>query len=171
MEKDDIHEIMDEAEYDELKREMNELAQETTTENIDRFCKSNLHYFDEEQKFTCERCWQKKRCSAPGASNCKEVDGHTICGRCYRAFRNWFEKTNNDDGLPYKFSTDRDEREKRLSDLSKMFSLIHENFGFRDFGSGGVDWKKGIDWDRYHKKRRGRFKKDELSDEGKEDLK
>ena len=35
VEKDEIHDLMDEAEYDELEREMNELAQKTTRENID----------------------------------------------------------------------------------------------------------------------------------------
>ena len=40
---------------------------------------------------------------------------------------------------------------------------MKEDFGFRD--------KKGIDLDRYHKQRRGCFKKDELSEDEKEDLK
>ena len=173
--KSDFKKNMDELkrEYDELKREANGLAQGITTENLDRFCKRNLDSVDEEQKFTCEKCGERKRSHAPGASNCKEVDGHKICAICYRAFRNWFVKTDKKlDGFWVgNDKLSRDEREKRLSDLSKMFSLIHENFGFRDSGSGWVDWKKGIDWDRYHKKRRGRFKKDELSDEEKDDLK
>ena len=57
----------------------------------------------------------------------------------------------------------RDEREKKLEELYKKVSWMKENFGFRD--------KKGIDWDRYNKKRRGRFKKDELAEDEKEDLK
>ena len=165
VEKDEIHDLMDEAEYDELEREMNELAQKTTRENIDEFCKRNLDSVDRRQKFTCEKCGQEKRKSAPGASNYKEVDGHGICGRCYRAFRNWFEKTDKklDDSWVANDKLSRDEREKKLNDIYKKVSWMKDNFGFRD--------KKGIDWDRYHKKRRGRFKKDELSDDEKDELK
>jgi len=165
--KSDFKKKMDklQREYDKLQRECDGLAQGITTENIDEFCKRNLDSVDEEKKFTCEKCGERKRRSAPGASNCKEVDGHTICGRCYRDFRNWFVKTDKklDDFWVGNDKLSRDEREKRLGDLHKKISWMKKNFGFRD--------KKGIDWERYHKKRRGRFKKDELSDDEKEDLK
>ena len=160
-----LQDLVDDAEYDKLEREVNGLAQGITTENIDEFCKRNLDSVDEKNKFTCEKCGERKRRSAPGASNCKEVDGYTICGRCYRDFRNWFVKTDKklDDFWVENDKLSRDEREKKLGDLHKKISWMKENFGFRD--------KKGIDWNRYHKKRRGRFKKDELSDEEKDDLK
>ena len=144
---------------------MTGLAQGITTENIDEFCKRNLDSVDDENKFTCEKCGERKRRSAPGASNCKEVDGHTICAICYRAFRNWFVKTDKklDDFWVENDKLSRNQREKRLRDLHKELEKMKEDFGFRD--------KKGIDWDRYHKQRRGRFKKDELSEDEKEDLK
>jgi len=152
-------------EYDGLKRECDGLAQGITTENIDEFCKRNLDSVDDENKFTCEKCGERKRRSAPGASNCKEVDGHTICAICYRAFRNWFVKTNKklDNFWVENDKLSRNQREKKLRDLHKELEKMKEDFGFRD--------KKGIDWDRYHKQRRGRFKKDELSEDEKEDLK
>ena len=291
MEKDEIHDLMDEADHeDDFERKMGELAseyheivdeaQKITTENIDEFTRRNLDRVNRREKFTCEKCGIEKRSSAPGVNNRKEVDGHVICGRRYRAFKNWFEKTNRKldefwdenvrkgtwDGGPIdpsvkegisrlirdyslpngqidwdKFHRARkkmkdhkkdrqnkltkkkcrwgfdgcdcmqeccnkcerlvdndsakifkdygicrkcyedepnideiykdesiqpkgwDEREKRLSDVHKKIDELKKNFGFRD--------KKGIDWNRYHKKRRGRFKKDELSDEEKDDLK
>ena len=291
MEKDEIHDLMDEADHeDDFERKMGELAseyheivdeaQKITTENIDRFTRRNLDRVDRREKFTCEKCGIEKRSSAPGVNNRKEVDGHVICGRCYRAFKNWFEKTNRkldefwdenvrkgtwdggpidpsvkegirrlmrDYSLPngqidwdkfhrarkkmkdhkkdrqnkltkkkcrwgfdgcdcmqeccnkcerlvdndsakifkdygicrkcyedepnideiYKDETIQpkgwDEREKRLSDVHKKIDELKKNFGFSN--------KKGIDWDRYHKQRRGRFKKDEISDDEKEDLK
>jgi len=152
-------------EYDELKREHVGLAQGITTENLDEFCKRNLDSVDDENKFTCEKCGERKRRSAPGASNCKEVDGHTICAICYRAFRNWFVKPNKklDNFWVENDKLSRNKREKKLRDLYKKLEKMKEEFGFRD--------KKGIDWDRYHKQRRGRFKKDELSEDEKEDLK
>jgi len=292
MEKDEIHDLMDEADHeDDFERKMGELvseydeivdeAQKITTENIDEFTRRNLDRVNRREKFTCEKCGIEKRSSAPGVNNRKEVDGHVICGRCYRAFKNWFERTDKKlddfwdekyvrkgtwDGGPIdpsvkegisrlirdyslpngqidwdKFHRARkkmkdhkkdrqnkltkkkcrwgfdgcdcmqeccnkcerlvdndsakifkdygicrkcyedepnideiykdesiqpkgwDKREKRLSDVHKKIDELKKNFGFRD--------KKGIDWDRHHKKRRGRFKKDELSEDEKEDLK
>ena len=105
VEKDEIHGLMDEADHeDDFERKMRELAseyneivdeaQEITTENIDRFTRRNLDRVDRREKFTCEKCGIEKRSSAPGVNNRIEVDGHVICARCYRAFRNWFEKTD-----------------------------------------------------------------------------
>ena len=292
VENDEIHGLMDEADdEDDFERKMGELAseyheivdeaQKITTENIDEFTRRNLDRVDRREKFTCEKCGIEKRSSAPGVNNRKEVDGHVICGRCYRAFKNWFERTDKklddfwdekyvrkgtwdggpidpsvkegisrlirDYSLPngqidwdkfhrarkkmkdhkkdrqnkltkkkcrwgfdgcdcmqeccnkcerlvdndsakifkdygicrkcyedepnidkiYKDETIQpkgwDEREKRLSDVHKKIDELKKNFGFSN--------KKGIDWDRYHKQRRGRFKKDEISDDEKEDLK
>ena len=47
------------------------------------------------QKFTCERCGILKVRSAPGVSNYKEVDGHKICGWCYRGFKHWMERVKD----------------------------------------------------------------------------
>ena len=82
-----------------------------------------------------------------------------ICRKCYEDEPN-IDKIYKDETIQPK---GWDEREKRLSDVHKKIDELKKNFGFRD--------KKRIDWNRYHKKRRGRFKKDELSDEDKDDLK
>ena len=164
IEKDEIHELMDETnepeeyhgsfdelvrENDELKKEKFDLAQKITTENIDRFSRRNLSSVDEEKKFTCEKCGILKRKSAPGVNNCKEVDGHKICGRCYRAFQNWFEKTNAEDwdALLWNLWVGRginrwNKKDKRVWDGSNWISKVKE-----------------------------RYRKEELSDEEKENLK
>ena len=82
-----------------------------------------------------------------------------ICRKCYEDEPNIDEIYKDETIQPKGW----DEREKRLSDVHKKIDELKKNFGFRD--------KKRIDWNRYHKKRRGRFKKDELSDEDKDDLK
>ena len=108
VENDEIHDVMESYDQehnehkDDFERKMRELvseydeivdeAQKITTENIDRFTRRNLDSVDRREKFTCEKCGIEKRSSAPGANNRIEVDGHVICARCYRAFKNWFEK-------------------------------------------------------------------------------
>ena len=105
VENDEIHKLIDEADHeDDFERKMSELASEydemddgaqgITTEDIDKFARRNLDRVDRREKFTCEKCGLVKRKSAPGVSNYKEIDGHKICGRGYRACKNWVEKTN-----------------------------------------------------------------------------
>ena len=192
MEKDEIDDVMEEGNeaeefqgrYDELVREYDELQKESdeiqkiTTENIDRFTRRNLDSVDRREKFTCEKCGIEKRRSAPGVSNYKEVDGHKICGRCYRAFKNWFEKTNK------KLDDFWDEKHVRKGtwDGGPIDPSVKEGIRrlMRDYSlpDGQIDWKK------FHRVRRKlkedqkkerrnkeRYRKDELSDEDKEDLK
>ena len=165
--------------YDELVREYDEIvdeAQKITTENIDRFTRSNLDRVDRREKFTCEKCGIEKRSSAPGANNRKEVDGHVICGRCYRAFKNWFEKTNRKlDGF-----WDENVR-KGTWDGGPIDPSVKEGIRrlMRDYSLPNGQ----IDWDKFHRARKKmkdhkkdrhnkeRFRRDELSDEEKEDLK
>ena len=177
---------MDEFEgrYDELVREYDEIIKETdeaqkiTTENIDRFTRRNLDSIDRREKFTCEKCGIEKRRSAPGVSNYKEVDGHKICGRCYRAFKNWFEKTNR------KLDEFWDEKYVRKGtwDGGPIDPSVKEGIRrlMRDYSlpNGQIDWK------RFHMARRKlkenqkkdrrnkeRYNKNELSDDEKENLK
>ena len=171
--------------YDELVREYDEIIKETdeaqkiTTENIDRFTRRNLDSIDRREKFTCEKCGIEKRRSAPGVSNYKEVDGHKICGRCYRAFKNWFEKTNK------KLDDFWDEKHVRRGtwdggpiDKAKTNAFVRKLMRDYSLPDGQIDWKK------FHRARREiekrlrkerhnkeRYRKDELSDEEKEDLK
>ena len=189
VEKDEIHELMDEADHeDDFERKMRELvseydeivdgAQEITTENIDKFTRSDIDRVDRREKFTCEKCGIEKRRSAPGVSNYKEVDGHKMCGRCYRAFKNWFEKTDR------KLDEFWDEKYVRKGtwDGGPIDPSVKEGIRrlMRDYSlpNGQIDWK------RFHMARRKlkenqkkdrrnkeRYRKDELSDEEKEDLK
>ncbi len=193
MEKDEIDDVMEEGNeaeefqgrYDELVREYDELQKESdeiqkiTTENIDRFTRRNLDSVDRREKFTCEKCGIEKRRSAPGVSNYKEVDGHKICGRCYRAFKNWFEKTNK------KLDDFWDEKHVRRGtwdggpiDKAKTNAFVRKLMRDYSLPDGQIDWKK------FHRARREiekrlrkerhnkeRYRKDELSDEEKEDLK
>ena len=188
VEKDEIHGLMDEADHeDDFERKMGELAseydeivdeaQKITTENIDRFTRSNLDRVDRREKFTCEKCGIEKRSSAPGANNRKEVDGHVICARCYRAFKNWFEKTNR------KLDEFWDKKVRKGTwDGGPIDPSIKESIRrlMRDYSlpNGQIDWKK------FHRARRKmkqhqkkdrrnkeRYNKNELSDEEKDDLK
>ena len=193
VENDEIHELIDEVDadeeyhsrYDELVREYDEIIKETdeaqkiTTENIDRFTRRNLDSIDRREKFTCEKCGIEKRRSAPGVSNYKEVDGHKICGRCYRAFKNWFEKTNK------KLDDFWDEKHVRKGtwdggpiDKAKTNAFVRKLMRDYSLPDGQIDWKK------FHRARREiekrlrkerhnkeRYRKDELSDEEKEGLK
>ena len=204
MEKDEIHDLMDEAEpeddfegkmdelvseYDELTKKCDELekenfdmAQKITSENVDRFTRRNLDNIDRRQKFTCEKCGIEKRKSTPGVSNYKEVDGHKICGRCYRAFKNWFEKTNrrldefwnkeNEKGSYQNGYTDGGPIDKKK--MQEFVGRLMRDYSLPD---GQIDWKK------FHRIRRKikedqkkdrdnkkRYRKDELSDEERDDL-
>ena len=188
VENDEIHDVMDEADHeDDFERKMRELvseydeivdeAQKITTENIDRFTRRNLDSVDRREKFTCEKCGIEKRRSAPGVSNYKEVDGHKICGRCYRAFKNWFEKTNR------KLDEFWDENVRKGTwDGGPIDPSVKEGIRrlMRDYSlpNGQIDWKK------FHRARRKmkehqkkdrrnkeRYNKNELSDDEKEDLK
>ena len=188
MEKDEIHRAMDESDHeDDFERKMGELvseydeivdeAQKITTENIDRFTRSNLDSVDRREKFTCEKCGIEKRRSAPGVSNYKEVDGHGICGNCYRAFRNWFEKTDKklDEFWDKKYVR------KGTWDGGPIDPSVKEGIRrlMRDYSlpNGQIDWKKfhrARKKMKAHKKERRnkeRYRKDELSDEEKDDLK
>ena len=160
-------------------RKLDELAQEHTSWNTDRFTRRNLDRVDRREKFTCEKCGLVKRKSAPGVSNYKEIDGHEICGRCYRAFKNWFEKTNR------KLDEFWDEKYVRKGtwdggpiDKAKTNAFVRKLMRDYSLPDGQIDWKK------FHKARREiekrlrkerhnkeRYRKDELSDEEKEDLK
>ena len=188
MENDEIHDVMDEADHeDDFERKMRELAseydeivdeaQKITTENIDRFTRSNLDRVDRREKFTCEKCGIEKRSSAPGVNNRKEVDGHVICGRCYRAFKNWFEKTNR------KLDEFWDENVRKGTwDGGPIDPSVKESIRrlMRDYSLPNGQ----IDWDKFHRARRKmkehqtkdrrnkeRYNKNELSDDEKEDLK
>ena len=187
VENDEIHDVMDEADHeDDFERKMRELAseydeivdeaQKITTENIDRFTRSNLDRVDRREKFTCEKCGIEKRSSAPGVNNRKEVDGHVICGRCYRAFKNWFEKTNR------KLDEFWDENVRKGTwDGGPIDPSVKEGVRrlMRDYSLPNGQ----IDWDKFHRARKKmkdhkkerrnkeRFRKDELSDDEKEDLK
>ena len=188
VENDEIHDVMDEADHeDDFERKMGELAseydeivdeaQKITTENIDRFTRSNLDRVDRREKFTCEKCGIEKRSSAPGVNNRKEVDGHVICGRCYRALQNWFEKTNR------KLDEFWDEKVRKGTwDGGPIDPSIKESIRrlMRDYSLPNGQ----IDWDKVHRARRimkehqtkdtrnkERYRKDELSDEEKEGLK
>ena len=188
MEQDEIHDVMDEADHeDDFERKMRELAseydeivdeaQKITTENIDRFTRRNLDSVDRREKFTCEKCGIEKRSSAPGVNNRKEVDGHVICGRCYRAFKNWFEKTNR------KLDEFWDEKVRKGTwDGGPIDPSIKEGIRrlMRDYSLPNGQ----IDWDKFHRARRKmkqhqekdrrnkeRYNKNELSDDEKEDLK
>ena len=176
---------MDEFEgrYDELVREYDEIIKETdeaqkiTTENIDRFTRRNLDSVNRREKFTCEKCGIEKRKSAPGVSNYKEVDGHKMCGRCYRAFKNWFEKTNRklDEFWDKKYVR------KGTWDGGPIDPSVKEGIRrlMRDYSLPNGQ----IDWDKFHRARKKmkdhkkdrlnkeRYRKDELSDEEKEGLK
>ncbi|MBL76490.1 MAG: hypothetical protein CL763_06180 [Chloroflexi bacterium] len=151
-------------------------AEVRSRSNLDSFSRRNPSKVDEEEKFTCQKCGILKRKSAPGVSNCKEVDGYKICGRCYRAFTNWMEKKNKTlddfwdknvrrgtwDGGPIDPST-KEAIGRLLRDHSKP--------------DGQVDWKRfhravrRLREDRRKDRRKKeRYNKDELSDEEKEDL-
>ena len=194
VENDEIHDVMDEADHeDDFERKMRELvseydeivdeAQKITTENIDRFTRSNLDRVDRREKFTCEKCGIEKRSSAPGANNRKEVDGHVICARCYRAFKNWFEKT---DRKLDEFWDEKMEKGTYLNgytdggpiDKKKMQEFVRRLMRDYSLPNGQIDWKK------FHRVRRKfkedqkkerrnkeRYNKNELSDQDKEDLK
>ena len=188
VENDEIHDVMDEADHeDDFERKMRELvseydeivdeAQKITTENIDRFTRSNLDRVDRREKFTCEKCGIEKRSSAPGVNNRKEVDGHVICGRCYRAFKNWFEKTNR------KLDEFWDEKVRKGTwDGGPIDPSIKEGIRrlMRDYSLPNGQ----IDWDKFHRARRKmkehqkkdrrnkeRYNKNELSHDEKEGLK
>jgi len=186
VEKDEIHGLMDEADHeDDFERKMRELAsayneivdeaQEITTENIDRFTRRNLDRVDRREKFTCEKCGIEKRSSAPGVNNRKEVDGHVICGRCYRAFKNWFEKTNR------KLDEFWDENVRKGTwDGGPIDPSVKEGIRrlMRDYSlpNGQIDWKRfhrARKKMKDHKERRNkeRYRKPEFSDDEKEDLK
>ena len=158
VENDEIHGLMDEADdEDDFERKMGELAseyheivdeaQKITTENIDEFTRRNLDRVDRREKFTCEKCGIEKRSSAPGANNRKEVDGHVICGRCYRAFKNWFEKTNRKlDGF-----WDENVR-KGTWDGGPIDPSVKESIRrlMRDYSLPNGQ----IDWDKFHRARK-----------------
>ena len=209
VENDEIRDVMDETdepdeldgrydelvrEYDELQKENFDLAQKITTENIDKFTRSNLDSVDRRKKFTCEKCGIEKRSSAPGVSNCKEVDGHKICGRCYRAFQNWFEKTNTEDwdallwNLWVGTGINRwNKKNKRAWDGGPIDKEKTQDFVrklMRDYSlpNGQIDWKKfhrvrreiekkQKQEKREDRRRKERYNKDELSDDEKESLK
>ena len=190
VENDEIHDVMDEADHeDDFERKMRELvseyneivdeAQKITTENIDRFTRRNLDSVDRREKFTCEKCGIEKRSSAPGVNNRKEVDGHVICGRCYRAFKNWFEKT---DRKLDEFWNEKYVRKGTWDggpiDKAKTNAFVRKLMRDYSLPDGQIDWKK------FHRARREiekrlrkerhnkeRYRKDELSDEEKEGLK
>ena len=167
--------------YDELVKEYDEIvdaAQKITTENIDRFTRRNLDSVNRREKFTCEKCGIEKRKSAPGVSNYKEVDGHKMCGRCYRAFKNWFEKTNRklDEFWDKKYVR------KGTWDGGPIDPSVKEGIRrlMRDYSLPNGQ----IDWDKFHRARRKmkehqmkdrrnkeRYNKNELSDDEKEGLK
>ena len=118
--------------------------------------------------------------------NMKFVHGYSVCPRCFRGFMHWFEKvkeTQEDrkvrDGeelFPKGMSWD--EKERRRTELAKGLDEMKRKFSD---GKGWIDWKK------YHEARRkaarderqktkrgnrkGRYSKDEMSDDTKEDLK
>jgi hypothetical protein len=194
VENDEIHDVMESYDQehnehkDDFERKMRELvseydeivdeAQKITTENIDRFTRRNLDSVDRREKFTCEKCGIEKRSSAPGANNRIEVDGHVICARCYRAFKNWFEKT---DRKLDEFWNEKYVR-KGTWDGGPIDPSVKEGIRrlMRDYSlpNGQIDWKK------FHRARRKmkehqkkdrrnkeRYNKNELSDEEKEDLK
>ena len=161
----------------EGQRKLDELAQEHTSWHADRFNRRNLDRVDRREKFTCEKCGLVKRKSAPGVSNYKEIDGHKICGRCYRAFKNWFEKTNRRldefwdkedrkgtwDGGPI------DERTKEaIGRLMRDYSLPDGQIDWKKFHRARREIEKKLRKERHNKER---YRKDELSDEEKEGLK
>ena len=182
---------MDEFEerYDELVREYDEIIKETdeaqkiTTENIDRFTRRNLDSVDRREKFTCEKCGIEKRRSAPGVSNYKEVDGHKICGRCYRAFKNWLEKT--DRKLDEFWDKKDGRRETYLNgytdggpiDKKKMQEFMRKLMQDYSLPNGQIDWdkfhraRKKMKDHKKDRRNKERYRKDELSDDEKEDLK
>ena len=194
MENDEIHDVMESYDQehnehkDDFERKMRELAseydeivdeaQKITTENIDRFTRRNLDRVDRREKFTCEKCGIKKRSSAPGVNNRKEVDGHVICARCYRAFKNWFEKTNRkldefwDEKYVRKGTWDGgpiDERTKKaIGRLMRDYSLPDGQIDWKKFHKARREIEKRLRKERHNKER---YRKDELSDEEKEDLK
>ena len=193
VENDEIHDVMESYDQehnehkDDFERKMRELvseydeivdeAQKITTENIDRFTRRNLDSVDRREKFTCEKCGIEKRSSAPGANNRIEVDGHVICARCYRAFKNWFEKT---DRKLDEFWNEKYVR-KGTWDGGPIDPSVKEGIRrlMRDYSLPNGQ----IDWDKFHRARKKmkdhkkdrcnkeRYRKDELSDDEKEDLK
>jgi len=193
VENDEIHDVMESYDQehnehkDDFERKMRELvseydeivdeAQKITTENIDRFTRRNLDSVDRREKFTCEKCGIEKRSSAPGANNRIEVDGHVICARCYRAFKNWFEKT---DRKLDEFWNEKYVR-KGTWDGGPIDPSVKEGIRrlMRDYSlpNGQIDWEKfhrARKKMKAHKKERRnkeRYRKDELSDEEKDDLK
>jgi len=156
-------------------RKLDELAQEHTSWNIDRFSRRNLDRVDRREKFTCEKCGLVKRKSAPGVSNYKEIDGHKICGMCYRAFKNWFEKTNR----RLDEFWDKEDRKGtwdggRIDPDDK--EAVRRLIRYCSKSDGEMDWEK---FHRYlrrvygikRKRNEEHYKKNELSDDEKEDLK
>ena len=71
VEKDEIHELMDEAAHEEdFERKRRELASEYY--EIDDETRRNLDRVDRREKFTCEKCGIEKRSSAPGVNIAKK---------------------------------------------------------------------------------------------------
>ena len=196
VEKDEIHELMDEVDHeDDFERKMRELVseyyeiddetREITTKNLDRFTRRNLDGVDRREKFTCEKCGIEKRSSAPGVNNRKEVDGHVICGRCYRAFKNWFDgeesvkRRKQFEKLKEHYEK-REERswDEREKDKTRLHNNIRKLMRYFRKDDGQIDWKRYHEAERKEKERlereernKARYKKNELSDEEKYDLK
>ena len=169
----------------EQQSKLDEFAQEHTGLNIDRFSRRNLSKVDRREKFTCEKCGIEKRKSAPGVSNYKEVDGHKICGRCYRAFTNWFDgeesvkRRKQFEKLKEHYEK-REERswDEREKDKTRLHNNIRKLMRYFRKDDGQIDWKRYHEAERKEKERlekeernKARYKKNELSDEEKDDLK
>tara|TARA_Y100001936_G_scaffold185670_1_gene183380 strand:+ start:2950 stop:3936 length:987 start_codon:yes stop_codon:yes gene_type:complete len=116
----------------------------------------------------------------------KLVHGYSVCPRCFRGFMYWFEKAKKgqeksearvgEELFPKGMSWD--EKERRRTELAKWFEKLKRDF---NDGKGWIDWKK------YHESRKkdardkrlkdkrgskkGRYRKDEISDDTKEELK
>ena len=111
--------------------------------------------------------------------NMKFVHGYSVCPWCFRGFMHWFEKAKKADKHPVeKPKRAWDKKEEMRTEMRKMIDKMKRDFSD---SNGGIDWKK------YHEARRkaaldkrqknkrgnkkGRYSKDEMSDDTKEDLK
>jgi len=109
----------------------------------------------------------------------KFLHGYSVCPWCFRGFMRWFEKAKKADEPPVEEpKRDWDEKEKKRTEMRDAVDKMRRNFSD---GDGWIDWKK------YHEARRkaarderlkdkrgnkkGRYSKDEMSDDTKEDLK
>ena len=129
------------------------------------------------QKFTCERCGILKGRSAPGVSNYKEVDGHKICGWCYRGFKHWMERVKDCKAPDFQQRPSRknkksknlkeywDKREAYRDEIFRKLEEMkrHQDHKYVDEAEWWLDNRYRTDKQHYDKK--------DLADDEKEDLK